>query len=136
MEASPRWHRILLVDDDLTDLFISRRVIELCRVARTIQTTNRGATALRHLRNCAGLSDYPSLILLDAKMPGLSGFAFLEACQTNGYLPAGLTRVILLTSSINPFDRQRAAQCGVHFLEKPLTPEKLMACLVEEPEWE
>jgi hypothetical protein len=27
MEASPRWHRILLVYDDLTDLFIGRRVI-------------------------------------------------------------------------------------------------------------
>ncbi len=131
MEASPRWHRILLVDDDLTDLFISRRVIELCRIARTIKATNRGTTALRHLRNCAGLSDYPSIILLDEKMPGLSGFAFLEACRANGYLPTGLTRVILLTSSIDPIHRQRAAQCGVHFLEKPLTAEKLLACLAE-----
>ncbi len=136
MEASPRWHRILLIDDDLTDLFISRRVIELCRIARTIKATNRGAAALRHLQNCAGLSDYPSLILLDEKMPGLSGSAFLEACQANGYLPTGLTRVVLLTSSVDPFHRQQAAQCGVIFLEKPLTPEKLLGCLVDGPEWE
>ena len=136
MEASPRWHRILLVDDDPTDLFISRRVIERCRVARTIQATNGGPAALRHLRKCVQLADYPSLILLDEKMPGLSGFAFLEACRANGYLPAGLTRVVLLTSSIDPCHRQRAAQCGVHFLEKPLTPEKLMACLAEGPDGE
>ncbi len=129
MEAPPRWHRILLVEDDLTDLFISRRVIELCRVARTVKATNRGSAALRHLRNCVQLGDYPSLILLDEKMPGLSGFAFLEACRAHGYLPAGLTRVVLLTSSVDPNHRQRAAQCGVPFLEKPLTPEKLMACL-------
>jgi CheY-like chemotaxis protein len=126
----------LLVNDDLTALFISRRVIERCRVAGTIQATHRAATALRHLRNCAGLSDYPSLILLDEKMPDLSGLAFLEACRANGYLPAGLTRVILLTSSVDPFHRQQAAQCGVHFLEKPLTPEKLMACLTKGPGWE
>ncbi len=136
MEAFPRWHRILLVDDDPTDLFISRRVIELCRVARTIKVTNRAATALRHLRNCAGLSDYPSLVLLDEKMPGLSGFAFLEACRAGGYLPTGLTRVILLTSSIDPLHRRHAAQCGVHFLEKPLTPEKLKACLAEGQDWD
>ena len=136
MEASPRWHRILLVDDDLTDLFISRRVIELCRVARTIKATHRGAAALRHLQNCAALSDYPSLILLDEKMPGLSGFAFLEACRAGGYLPAGLTRVVLLTSSVDPFHWQQAAQYGVHFLEKPLTRERLMACLAEGFEWE
>jgi CheY-like chemotaxis protein len=135
MEASPRWHRILLVDDDPTDLFISRRVIALCRVARTVTVTNGGASALCHLRDCAGLSEYPSLILLDEKMPGLSGFAFLEACRANSYLPAGLTRVVLLTSSVDPSDRQRAAQYGVPFLEKPLTPEKLMACLAEGPGW-
>jgi CheY-like chemotaxis protein len=105
-------------------------------VACTIKATNRAATALRHLRNCAQLSEYPSIILLDEKMPGLSGFSFLEACQSNGYLPTGLTRVILLTSSVDPFHRQQATQCGVHFLEKPLTPEKLMACLAEGPGWE
>ena len=136
MEAPPRWHRILLVDDDLTDLFISRRVIELCGVARMVKATNRGPVALRHLHHCAGLSDYPSIILLDEKMPGLSGFAFLEACWAGGYLPTGLTRVILLTSSLDPSLRQQATQCGVHFLEKPLTPEKLMACLAQEPGWE
>ncbi len=136
MEASPRWHRILLVDDDPTDLFISRRVIERCGVARTIRAVSGGPAALRHLQQCAGLSDYPSLILLDEKMPGLPGFAFLEACRAGGYLPTGLTRVILLTSSIDPLHRQRAAQCRVHFLEKPLTPGKLMACLAEGPEWE
>ena len=136
MEASPRWHRILLVDDDLTDLFISRRVIELCRIARTIKATSRAASALRHLQNCAQLTDYPSIVVLDEKMPNLSGFAFLEACLTGGYLPTGLTRVIFLTSSIDSFYREHAQQYGVHFLEKPLTPEKLMACLTEEPSGE
>jgi CheY-like chemotaxis protein len=136
MKASPRWHRILLVDDDLTDLFISRRVIELCQIARTIKATNRGHAALHHLRNCAQLSEYPSIILLDERMPGLSGFAFLEACQAGGHLPTNLTRVILLTSSVDPFHRQQAGQRGVRFLEKPLTPEKLLACLSEEPDWE
>ncbi len=136
MEASPRWHRILLVDDDPTDLFISRRVIERCGVARTIRAVSGGPAALRHLQQCAGLSDYPSLILLDEKMPRLPGFAFLEACRAGGYLPAGLTRVILLTSSIDPVYRQRAMQYGVPVLEKPLTPEKLLACLAEEPDGE
>jgi CheY-like chemotaxis protein len=126
----------LLVDDDLTDLFISRRVVELCRLAQAIKATNRGTMALRHLHHCAQLSDYPSIILLDEKMPGLSGFAFLEACRAGGYLPTGLTRIILLTSSIDPFHQQQAGQCGVHFLEKPLTPEKLLACLAEGPGWE
>jgi CheY-like chemotaxis protein len=136
MEASARWHRILLVDDDPTDLFISRRVIERCGVARTIRAANGGPAALHHLQQCAGLSEYPSLILLDEKMPGLPGFAFLEACRAGGYLPTGLTRVILLTSSVDYVHRLRATQYGVHFLEKPLTPEKLLACLAEEPDGE
>ena len=136
MEASPRWYRILLVDDDPTDLFISRRVVELCRFARTIQVSTGGPSALRHLQDCAQLSDYPSIILLAENLPGQSGFAFQESCRAGGYLPTGLTRIILLTASVAPCHRELAAHDGVHFLEKPLTPGKLLACLVEGPGWE
>ena len=136
MEAAPRWHRILLVDDDPTDLFISRRVVELCRIARTIGATTNGPAALRHLRDCAQLSDYPSIILLGENQPGPAGFAFLEACRAGGYLPTGLTRIILLTASVDLHHRELAAHYGVQFLEKPLTPGKLLACLAEGPSWE
>lgn len=71
----------------------------------------------------------PTLVLLDINMPCMSGFEFLERLTESGISSTQCVVVMMLTSSDNPAERQRAKQFElvVDYLVKPLTPESLMA---------
>ncbi len=80
-----------------------------------------GSKAIDFLKNDTAPKN-PNLIFLDINMPVMDGWNFMEkyaeiasACQE--------TRVVMLTSSINPRDRERAAQTRFvdGFYPKPLT---------------
>jgi CheY-like chemotaxis protein len=66
----------------------------------------------------------PDLILLDLNMPFLTGWQFLDKLKENGLN----YRVVILTSSINPMDKQKAEDYPLidGFLIKPIEMEKLV----------
>lgn len=63
--------KILIVDDDLNDLETMKLVLE--KEKYHVQTADNGADALDIVIN-----DKPSLILIDIKMPTLSGYDLLR----------------------------------------------------------
>ncbi len=67
----------------------------------------------------------PDLIFLDLNMPVMDGWEFLQAFSELKY--ENEISVIILTSSINPEDVERAKKFSVvkGFLSKPLTSDKL-----------
>ncbi|MEJ7660406.1 MAG: response regulator [Hymenobacter sp.] len=71
----------------------------------------------------------PDLVFVDLKMPGMSGFDFLEQYSR---LPAETqerTVVAVLTTSMHSADTARVAQYpNIEYLTKPLTEEKCSAC--------
>jgi CheY-like chemotaxis protein len=78
----------------------------------------------------------PEYILLDLNMPILDGFGFVEALQkeasTKSLLPH--LKIIIVTSSINPKDIQRAKNLGIeHYLTKPITPAALLKAISPQP---
>ena len=71
---------VMLVDDNDTDNFINKRVIELTGFANDIIVKNSGKSALEYLENEKdNLEKLPDLIFLDINMPMLDGWEFLSS---------------------------------------------------------
>lgn len=65
----------------------------------------------------------PSVILLDLRLPGMDGFAFLDAYRARRH-SAGLPPVIIV-SALRP--REKLPECVVDYLRKPFDLDDLIA---------
>ncbi len=110
---------IVLVEDDDTDAFIARTLLEKCRPGLAIERLSHGLEAQRFLEELEGI---PSLIILDLNMPFLNGKDFLKDLRNDNQRSE--TEVVVLSSSENREDKNRCAELGVkHYFTKPLTLE-------------
>ena len=124
---------ILLVDDNDSDNFLHRRVIERSGVSKKVEIAMNGREALDLLT--AGEHDavngskfqQPELILLDINMPVMDGWEFLDNYQALEKYPTWNVAIVILTTSINPADKIKTEQrLGLNsFHYKPLTPDLL-----------
>ena len=94
--------KVMLVDDNDTDNFISRRIIEITKFADDVIVKNSGKGALDYLDEFKDSASYlPDIIFLDINMPIVDGFVFLYEYEKFGNLVKDKCRVIILTSSDN-----------------------------------
>ena len=118
--------RVLVIDDDEISLFLTKRLLSSVGIGTHSQSARNGAEGLAHMRAAAGQDKLiPQLILLDIKMPVMDGFTFMEELAL---LDLNLTdtRIVLLSSSYSPWDRERAANSpAAAFIHRPLTEEAL-----------
>jgi CheY-like chemotaxis protein len=123
---------VLLVDDDAVCNLICRKILEKTGLVSEIDVAMNGEEALDVFNECfSGLRSQPDVILLDLNMPVMDGFSFLEAFRQMSRLHKTRTRIIILSSSIDPRDVQKAQSLGVdHYLTKPLSEEKLLSALI------
>jgi CheY-like chemotaxis protein len=103
--------RVLLVEDSATDVELTRIALERSSIATDVQVTTGGKEALDLLRGSAGSPRY-DVVLLDLKMPGMTGHEVLAELQrdTSGQHPP----VVVLTTSGLETDRQEAHRLGAH----------------------
>ena len=115
---------IMLVDDDNNCNFLNSLLINRVEHNVHLHTALNGKSALEFLQTCD--KDCPRLIFLDIRMPVMDGFEFLEEFQKLPDEKKKLTDVVILTSSDNEKDKNKAKQFQVAaYLTKPLTPEKV-----------
>jgi CheY-like chemotaxis protein len=125
--------KVLCVDDDSISLTISKLLLKRTGVADNILTAVDGNDALHFfeqlfINNPNALEEAPNLIFLDINMPVMNGWEFLEAFIQQFAAKLPNTRVIILSSTIDPEDFARAKKYSIvtQFLSKPLSVETLL----------
>jgi CheY-like chemotaxis protein len=115
---------VMLVDDNETDNFISKRIIEITKFSKRVEAKNSGKAALDYLKeNENNPIDLPALIFLDINMPIVDGFVFLYEFEKFNELVRNKCKVIILSSSDNKRDIDKIVNNNhvIKFITKPLT---------------
>lgn len=124
MVAETNLDLVMLVDDNDTDNFISKRIIEITKFSKGVEVKSSGKTALDYLKeNQHDIEKIPSLIFLDINMPIVDGFVFLYEFEKFNELVRNKCKVIILSSSDNKRDIDKIVNNNhvIKFITKPLT---------------
>lgn len=116
---------VFLFEDNPADIYLVRLALQQAELACQLfvaQDGHHASTLLRH----AGLDvPVPDLALVDLNLPQMHGYGLVRllhsqpACQ-----PA---RVVIITSSDAPADRETAARLGVtQYFQKPNDPDEFL----------
>lgn len=130
---------VLLVDDDEPTNYLNRIILEQSDCTTNIQVVHSGQDALNYLTNKGPFAkngkDYPrpDLIFLDINMPAMDGWEFLDKYRQLPDEQKGRIIMVMLTTSLNPDDEQKAREIPEisGFKHKPLTKEVLEQTLRE-----
>jgi two-component system response regulator len=107
-------HTVLIVDDNTDDIAIAKRILSKLGRQLKVESAPRGETALEQLRS---EKDLPALILLDLKMPGMSGIDVLHEIRSDERLKR--IPVVIVTCSALESDVKEAYASGADsFLHK------------------
>jgi CheY-like chemotaxis protein len=119
---------ILCVDDDPITLMLCKKVISKLSFAQEIITAQNGEEALAYFNTLKynktnSLSKSPQLIFLDLNMPVMGGWEFLDLFNSDEFSEFKSTKVIILSSTIDPQDLEKAKTYPVviDFLSKPIS---------------
>ena len=114
----------MLVDDNDTDNFISKRIIEITQFAKKVETKSSGKAALDYLKENQSIPEnIPNIIFLDINMPIVDGFVFLYEFDKFNELVKNKCKIIILSSSDNKRDIDKIVNNNhvIKFITKPLT---------------
>jgi CheY-like chemotaxis protein len=121
---------LLIEDNELTNIF-NERLIKSLDIAENIYISE---TAEKGLDFLCGLGKYkttncsvPDLIFLDINMPGMNGWEFIEEYRKLNKAKVKPVKIMMLTTSPNPDDEQKAKSIKeiIGFKRKPLTKDIL-----------
>ena len=110
--------KILLADDSITIQKVVGIIFGGEEYALTVVDNGKAAVDKARELN-------PDILLIDALMPGMSGY---EVCEAVRATPALANKpILLLTGSFEPFDEDKAKSCGADdFLAKPFESQQIV----------
>jgi CheY-like chemotaxis protein len=110
---------VLLVEDNPTDIFVIKEVLEGCGLNLRLQVARNGQEALFYLRRLGDdKAACPALVLLDLNLPKVAGMEVLR--ELRHISQCKRTRVVVVSSSGAEADRAAAQQLGADgYFEKP-----------------
>lgn len=119
---------ILLIDDNGSTNFMHQITVKKASCAENCVAVQSGQEALDYLKSTVnGSHPQPDLIFLDINMPSMNGWEFLEHYKNLNKDEQGKIVVMMLTTSKNPDDIEKAKNIGhvTGFMNKPLTVDVL-----------
>jgi CheY-like chemotaxis protein len=123
-------HTILLVEDNEDDAFFMQRAFSEAGITHPVIHLQDGRQAIEYLSAEGKYGDraafpIPSIIFLDLQLPFKTGLQVLEWIRRDPQFAKII--VIVLTSSSEPVDLNRAYQLGANsFVVKPPTADQLV----------
>lgn len=130
------FNNVMLVDDNFIDNFVHKKLLGSIKIADQFHEFTKPLEAINYLKLFKGFSDesqknFVDLIFLDLNMPIIDGWGFIKEVKIlcNNIKPK--TTIIVLSSSTNKEDREKVQNeiFVSGYIQKPLTLEKLTACL-------
>ena len=129
MNMNTRLVRILLVDDDEINNFISIKLIKKVLLNTEISACLNGKFAIDELIeiNRKAPDQLPDYILLDINMPIMNGWEFLDEYEKLNIDIAGKTKIYIISSSVfsNDISKAKTYRSVKDFVSKPLNIEKI-----------
>jgi CheY-like chemotaxis protein len=114
--------RVLVVDDDVRNIFALSSVLERRRM--NVLTASTGREAIDILDSTPDLA----IVLMDIMMPEMDGYETIQAIRANPKfrrLP-----IIALTAKAMKGDREKCLEAGAsEYLAKPVNTEQLLSAL-------
>jgi diguanylate cyclase (GGDEF)-like protein len=104
---------LLIVDDDVTVIHVLAKALA---GIGSVRYALNGADALRLAE-----SDPPDVVLLDAHMPGMSGFEVLEAMRSRPALE-DVPAIVITSHSSQEMEEEGLAKGAADFIAKPFHP--------------
>ena len=126
-------HTLLLVEDSPDDAFFLEYELKKTGIKAQVRVVQDGQEALDYLTGRGKYADrsefpVPTVLLLDLKLPFLSGFDVLT--RMRAHPESSRLPVFVLTGSSEARDRGRAMELGARgYFVKPLRAEKLREML-------
>jgi CheY-like chemotaxis protein len=120
---------ILIAEDDKNDAQLLANAIASAGLANPVVTVPNGVDVIRYLEGHAEFSDrsrfpMPSVLLLDLKMPGFTGFGVLDWLRKQSHFRHILVVVVSGLEDVKEIDR--AYKLGARsFIPKPCTSEDI-----------
>ncbi|WP_342645321.1 response regulator [Mucilaginibacter sp. CSA2-8R] len=114
----------IIIDDSELDCFIAKKIIQQNDKSIMVATYTDAIAALRQINDNTDMhSDLLTIILLDLRLPIMSGFEFVEEFER---LPLSIRNryvIYVLSSSMNRNDKSRvdSNENIVKMMDKPLT---------------
>lgn len=111
---------ILLVEDNPSDVGLTKRALEKSHIVNELIVAEDGEAALNYLAATSNEPDkLPALILLDLRLPGLSGLEVLR--RIRGDPRTRRVPVVILTTSQEEQDVATSYDLGVNsYIRKPV----------------
>jgi CheY-like chemotaxis protein len=121
--------KVFCIDDDQVTIVLCDLVIKKAGFAREVITAGNGKEALTWFsgyfskKELAERKPPPQVIFLDLNMPVMSGWDFLEDYMMKYADRLPNTKVVIISSTVNPEDFSRANRYDIviDFINKPLT---------------
>lgn len=123
---------LLLVEDNPDDVLLMRRAMKRCGTPADLAVAATGEEALERLYGAPGCDaasvEYPALVLLDLKLPGIDGIGVLRRIRSD--VRTRKIPVVVLTTSRAPEDVDTCYELGANsYLQKPIEFDEFVAAL-------
>jgi CheY-like chemotaxis protein len=122
---------ILVVEDDEGHLYLLKRELKRIGIGWPVRRFSDGQQAMDFFgREFVQTPNEPAILLLDLRLPKVSGAAILAWIRSSGTPALRELPIVVITSSCNPDDRTECLRLGCDgYLTKPFSAAELLSAI-------